>query len=84
MPTNGTTFSMRQLQNYHQKKKQLNHISVDLEKVPNRAPREVIQWVLRRKQVPKRMATAISAPSVGTRTHVKAAAGTSEEFGIEI
>ena len=52
MPGKGTTdaiFIMRQVQEKHQtKKKKLYYAFVDLEKAFDRAPREVVRWVLRK------------------------------------
>lgn len=84
--TTGAIFVMRQLQKkYNRKKKKLYHIFVDLEKAFDQVPGELMEWALRRKGVlPERMVPAITAQYVGTRTSVKTAAGTSEEFGIGV
>ena len=83
--TTGAIFCMRQIQEkYNQKKKKLYHIFVDLEKAFDRVPREIIEWALRKKEVPERMVAAIMALYVGTKSQVKTEAGTSEEFNIGV
>ncbi len=83
--TTGAIFIIRQLQEkYNQKKKNLYHIFVDLEKAFDRVPREVIEWALRKKEIPERMIRAIMALYVDTTSKVKTTAGISEEFGIGV
>ena len=83
--TTGAIFTIRQLQEkYNQKKKKLYHIFVDLEKAFDRVPREIIEWALRRKEIPERMVRAIMALYAGTTSRVKTTAGTSGEFDIGV
>jgi hypothetical protein len=55
MPGRSTTdaiFIVRQLQGkYRERRRQLYHVFVDLEKSFDRIPRRVIRWVLRRQRV---------------------------------
>ena len=65
-------------------KKELHHIFVDLEKAFDRVPRRVIEWALRRQNVPKRMVQLIMALYVNTNSRVKTFIGTSKEFEIKV
>jgi len=79
----GAMFILRMLQvKYSQKHKKFYQVFVDLEKAFDRVPRKVIEWALRRKWIPERMAEAVMALYVNSRTRVKAMAGVSEEFHI--
>ena len=83
--TTDAIFIMRQMQEkYGEKKRKLYHIFVDLEKAFDRVPREAIVWALRRQKVPERLISLVMTLYVNTRSNVKVAAGTSEEFGIGV
>ena len=76
-------FILRMLQEkYSQKKQNMYHVFVDLEKAFDRVPRKVIEWALRKKGIPERMVEAVMALYVESRTRVKTMAGKSEEFDI--
>jgi len=53
-----------------------------LEKAFNRVPRKVIEWALKRKEIPESMVKAIMALYVNSRRRVRAMSGISEEFNI--
>ena len=63
MPGKGTTdaiFIIRQIQEKHQaNKKQLYYAFVDLEKVFDRVPREVVRWALRKLGVDERLSRTV-------------------------
>ena len=83
--TTDAIFVIRQIQEkFSQKKKKLYHIFVDLEKAFDRVPRKAILWALRRQGVPERLAAAVMALYVGTKSKVKTAAGTSQDFDIGV
>ena len=83
--TTDAIFIVRQIQEkYAEKKKELYHVFVDLEKAFDRVPRELIRWALRRQMVPERLINMIMALYQNTRSRVKTSAGTSGEFGIRV
>ncbi len=76
---------MRQLQEkYGAKKRKLYCVFVDLEKVFDRVPREVIVWALQRQKVPEYLIILVMALYENTRSRVKTPAGISEEFNIGV
>ena len=78
-------FVLRQLQdNYGGMKKELHLIFVDLEKAFDRVPGKVIEWALRRQNVPERMVQLIMALYVNTNSRVKTFTGTSKKFEIKV
>ena len=78
-------FVLRQLQEkYGGMKKKLHNIFFDLEKAFDRVPRRVIEWVLRRQNVPERMVQLIIALYVNPNSRVKTFTGTSKKFEIKV
>ena len=65
-------------------KRKLYHVFVDLEKVFDRVPREMIVWALRRQKVPENLIILVMALYENIRSRVKLPAGLSEEFSIEV
>jgi len=65
-------------------KRKLYHVFVDLEKVFDRVPREMIVWALRRQKVPENSIILVMALYENERSRVKSPAGLSEEFSIEV
>ena len=83
--TTDAIFILRQIQEkYMEKKKELVHIFVDLEKAFDRVPREIIRWALRRQRVPERLINMVMALYASAKSRVKTAAGTSGEFEIGV
>ena len=86
MPGRGTTdaiFMMRQLlEKYEMAGRDLNMVFVDLEKVFDRVPREVIWWSLRRKGVLLREIKAIMEMYTNIETSVKVEYTRSESFDV--
>ena len=83
--TTDAIFMVRQVQEKHmEKKKELFHVFVDLEKAFDRVPRETIRWALRRQKVPERLINMVMALYENTGSRVKTRAGTSEKFGIRM
>jgi len=65
-------FILRQVQEKHiEKKKELFHVFVDLEKAFDRVPREIIRWALRRQKVPERLINMVMALYVNASSKVK-------------
>ena len=77
----GTTdgiFMLRQIQQkYSEKKKELFHIFVDLEKAFDRVPRAAIRWALRRQLIPERLVELVMELYSGSKSRVTAAGCTS-------
>ena len=83
--TTDAIFVMRQIQEkFSEKKKKLYHVFVDLEKAFDQVPRRVIEWALRRQEVPERLVAAVMSLYVESRSKVKTVAGTSEAFDIRV
>ena len=83
--TTDAIFIMRQVQEKHmEKKKEVVHVFVDLERAFDGVPRENIRWALRRQKVPERLINMVMALYVNTKSRVKTGAGTSEEFEIRV
>ena len=78
-------FIFRQIQEkYAEKKKNLFHVFVDLEKAFDRIPREMIRWALRKQKVPERLINMVMALYVNAKSRVKTGMGTSEDFEIKV
>ena len=78
-------FILRRMQEkYMEKNKKLFHVFVDLEKAFDRVPRKVIEWALRRQEVPERLVRIIMCLYIGSTSRVCAAGGTSEAFTINV
>ena len=72
-------FIARTLREKHlEKKKQLHHIFVDLEKAFDRVPMGAIPWALRRQGVPERLVRLVMMLHSNSRSCVHAAKGMSE------
>ena len=83
--TTDAIFCLRHLQSMHlEKKRQLFHIFVDLEKAFDRIPRTAIRWALRRQRVPERLIAPILNLYESTTSKVAVAGGLSEDFPIEV
>ena len=84
MPGNGITdtiFLMRQVQEKHQlKKKKLNSTFVDLEKVFERVPKEVVSCALRKLVVDEWLICTIMTFYTEACTAVRTDAGRTESF----
>ena len=88
MPGRGTTdaiFVVRQLQEKHlERSKELFFAFVDLERVFDRVPREVVEWSLRQEGVPKWLGRAVMATYEGARTAVRVGTGLSQDFEVKV
>ena len=88
MPGKGTTdaiFIMRQVQEKHQaKKKKLYYAFVDLEKVFDRVPIEVVRWALRKLGVGEWLICTVMALYTEVCTVVRTDAGLSESFEVKV
>ena len=88
MPENGTTdaiFNMRHVQEKHQaKNKKLYYDFVDLEKVFDRVPREVVRWALRKLGVEEWLIRTVRALYTEACTVVRTDAGLSESFEVKV
>ena len=72
--TTDAIFILRQLQErFLEKKRQLIHIFVDLEKAFDRVPRSAIRWALRWQLVPERLITLIMSLYQNPKSQVKVA-----------
>ena len=69
---------------YTEKKKELYHVFVDLEKAFDKVPRHAIVWALRRQGVPERLVRLVMALYEGSKSRVCVAGGTSEDFEIGV
>ena len=78
-------FSLRHLQSVHlEKRRQLFHIFVDLEKAFDRIPRAAIRWALRRQCVPERLVASVLNLYESTTSKVAVAGDLSDDFPIEV
>ena len=88
MPGKGTTdaiFIMRQVQEKHQaKKNKLYYAFVDLEKVFDIVPREVVRWVLRKLGMDEWLIRTVMALYTEACTVVRTDAGLSESFEVKV
>lgn len=83
--TTDAIFIARQLQEkFLQKKQELYHIFVDLEKAFDKVPRQSIAWALRRQLVPECLVRAVMGLYEGSTSRVRFAGGLSEKFPIEV
>ena len=74
-------FMVRRMQEkYRDKDKELYMCFVDLEKAFDRVPRNVMQWVLRKKGLPEILVKAVMSLYEGSKTKVKVGSEFSEEF----
>ena len=75
MPGRGMTdalFIVRRMQEeYREKDKKLYMCFVDLEKAFNRVPRRVMQWTLRKKELPEILVKVVMSLYEGSKTKVK-------------
>src|SRR5260221_11755091 len=88
MPGKGTTdaiFLVRQMQEKHYcKKKKLYFAFVDLEKVLDRVPREVMRWALRKSGVDEWLVSTVMSMYDGARTAVWADDGNIDSFEVKV
>ena len=83
--TTDAIFILRHIQQkYSEKKKNLYHIFIDLEKAFDRVPRSAIEWAMRRQLVPEKLVRLVMALYEDARSGVAAAGGTSAPFEISV
>ena len=84
----GTTdgiFILRQIQQkYSEKKKEICHIFVDLEKAFDRVTRAAIRWVLKRQLVPERLVELMMELYSGSKSRIRAAGCELSSFEITV
>ena len=84
----GTTdaiFTIRQVKGKHQaRKKKVYYVFVDLEKVLDRVPREVVRWVLKKLSVDTWLIRTVMALYTEACTVVRTDAGLSESFEVKV
>jgi hypothetical protein len=88
MPGKGTTdaiFILRRLQEeYRDKERKLYICFVDLEKAFDRVPRKVMEWAMRKRNVPEVLVKAVMSLYNGARTQVRVGSELSEQFGVKV
>jgi len=86
MPGKGITdalFKLRHTQKeYHDKKRKL-FVFCNMEKAFDRVPRKVMEWVMRRKELPE-VTEAVMSLYEGAKMRVRVESGLSEEFPVEV
>ena len=66
------------------KRKKLYFAFVDLEKAPDREPREVTRWALRKAGVDEWLVKAVMAKQEGAQTVVRTTEGDSKAFNVKV
>lgn len=88
MPGKGTVgaiFIVRRMQEcYQEKKKKLFMCFVDLEKAFDRVPRKVIEWALRKRNVPEALVEVVMKLYEDATTRVQVGSGFSEKFNVAV
>ena len=88
MPGKGTVdavFILRRLQEeYRDKGKKLYMCFVDLEKAFDRAPRRVMEWAMRQRELPEAIVRAVMSLYEGAKTRVRVGSELSEEFEVRV
>ena len=69
---------------YREKDKKLYMCVVDLEKAFDRVPRRVMQWALRKKELPEILLKSVMSLYEGLKTKVKVGSEFSKEFYVEV
>ena len=78
-------FALRMMQEKHLEKRQdLHMIFVDLEKVYDRVPRDIIWWALRKKNVGEEYIKVIQDMYDGCTTSVRTLIGSTESFEVKV
>ena len=78
-------FCMRQIvEKYREKKRKLCMVFIDLEKAYDRVPREVLEWTLRKKGVPRVYVKVIEEMYEGASTRVRSLCGETEDFSVRV
>jgi len=79
---------MRKLvEKYRKKKKRLFMVFIDLEKVNDRVPREVLKWALMRKKIPKMYINVVEnmyEGYEGSCTNVKSMCEETQDFRVRV
>jgi len=68
---------------YHDKKRKLSSC-VDMEKAFDRILRKVMEWAMRKKELPEVIVKAVMSLYEGAKTRVRIESGLSEEFPVEV
>ena len=88
MPGQGTTdamFIMRQVQEKHQaKKKNMYYAFVDLQKIFDRVPREVVRWALQKLGMDEWLICTVMSMYTEACTVVRTDAGLSKSFEVKV
>ena len=88
MPERGTidaVFILRRMQEeYHAKGKTLYMCIVDLEKGLDRVPRKVLEWALRKKEIPVVWGKSVMSLYEGAKTRVRVDSELSEEVDVKV
>ena len=86
MPGKVTTdalYILRRMQEeFRGREKKLYMCFVDLETAFDRVPRKVMEWALRKKNLPEVLVKAVMSLYEGSRTKVRIGSDLSEEFGV--
>ena len=78
-------FIFRRMQEeFRGREKKLYMCFVDSEKAFDRVPRKVMEWVLRKKNLPEVLVKAVMSLYEGSRTKVRVGSGLLEEFGVRV
>jgi Reverse transcriptase (RNA-dependent DNA polymerase) len=77
-------FFIRQLMERHREQKDLHIIFIDLEKVYDKIPRNIMWWTLKRKLVPAKYVTLIKDMHINIVTYFRACDGESDTLPIKI
>ena len=78
-------FILRLMQEeYHAKGKKLYMCFVDLEKAFDRLRRNVLEWSMRKKGIPKVLVRSAISLKQGTRTRIRVHLELSEEFEVKV
>jgi Reverse transcriptase (RNA-dependent DNA polymerase) len=77
-------FLIRQLMERHREQKDLHIIFIDLEKVYDKIPRNIMWWTLKRKLVPAKYVTFIKDIYINIVTYFRACDGESDTLPIKI
>jgi Reverse transcriptase (RNA-dependent DNA polymerase) len=83
-PTMDVIFLIRQLMERHREQKDLHMIFIDLEKVYDKIPRNIMWWALKRKLVPTKYVTLIKDMYTNVVICVRTCDGGSDTFFIKI
>ena len=87
MPCKGTTdavFILRLQEEYLDKEKKLYMCFVDLETAFDRVPRKVLEWAMRKKDIPEVMVRAVISLYEGAKIRVRVGQELSEEFEMKV